>query len=96
MQHGAAFHPSLYCLYRQKKDIQTKEYTYFQKYKPDTPRYVQWTVQKVFYHTRRKNPFAYKGLKLFDDTKTLQNIDLQQLSYTIGNPGGSLKSAEFS
>ena len=34
MQHGAAFHPSLYCLYRQKKIFRQKNTLIFKSMNP--------------------------------------------------------------
>ena len=45
-----------------KKDLQTKN-TIFFLLLPDTPRYVQWTIQNLLYQTRGKNPLVYKGLR---------------------------------
>ena len=33
-----------------------KEYNIFFKISPDTPKYAQWTIQSLFYQTRRKDP----------------------------------------
>ena len=57
----------VYIVWKGKKDNQTKEYNIFWKLKPDTPRYVQWTIPSLLYQTRRKNPLVYKGSKHWSD-----------------------------
>ena len=92
MPHGAAFHLSLYCLYRLKKIFIKKNTLFFQKNSPTSLDIYNGLSKKYFIKKERKNPLAYKGLKPFDGTKTIQNIDLQELSYT-GSSGVSIKSS---
>ena len=62
MPHNAAFHQStLYVMV--KKMLRQKITIYFCKLLLDTSSYVQWTIQSLLYHTRRKSPLVYKGLK---------------------------------
>ena len=41
MPHKVAFHQGLHCLLRQKR---SSEKYVFQKLKPVTPQYIQWTI----------------------------------------------------
>ena len=64
------FHQGLHCLLKIKTSSDKKNNVFlcfflffFFLRKPDTPRYVQWTIPSLLYQTRRKNPVVYKGLK---------------------------------
>ena len=46
-----------------------------------TPRYIQWTIPSLLYHTRRKNPLVHKGLICLPFFKG-PSLRLKQLTVT--------------
>ena len=65
MPQNAVFHLGLHCL--RKKILRQIIQYFFLKLQPNTPRYVQWTIPRLLYQTRRKNPLVHKGLNPYID-----------------------------
>ena len=68
----------VYTVCKGKEDVQTKEYL-IKKLKPDTPRFVKWTIPSLMYQTKRKNPLVYKGVSAF------YSLPRHFKSYTLKN-----------
>ena len=74
----------VYTVCKGKKDLQTKEYI-FKKTIVGHPRYVQWTIPSLLYHTRRNNPLVYKGLsiELFSSILVIGTLRVNNLLHNL-------------